>query len=68
MTGFGTKIITGSIERQLGGKVQFDWLPEGLRCTLTVPRGERLERGDAAKARLRARRARRIRPIAARAS
>ena len=44
-TGFGTKIITGSIERQLGGKADFDWAPTGLRCTLTVPRGERLDAG-----------------------
>ncbi len=42
-TGFGTQIITGSIERQLGGKTQFEWLPSGLRCTLTIPRGERMD-------------------------
>jgi two-component sensor histidine kinase/DNA-binding response OmpR family regulator len=42
ITGFGTQIITGSIERQLGGETEFEWLPTGLRCTLTVPRGERL--------------------------
>jgi two-component sensor histidine kinase/DNA-binding response OmpR family regulator len=41
VTGFGTQIITGSIDRQLGGKTEFEWLPSGLRCTLTVPRGER---------------------------
>src|SRR6185503_9354034 len=46
-TGFGTKIITGSIERQLGGKTEFDWAPSGLRCVLTVPRGERLDAGAA---------------------
>jgi two-component sensor histidine kinase/DNA-binding response OmpR family regulator len=45
-TGFGTQIITGSIERQLGGKTRFEWLPSGLRCTLTVPRGERLGQGE----------------------
>jgi two-component sensor histidine kinase/CheY-like chemotaxis protein len=39
-TGFGTQIITGSIERQLGGATEFEWLPTGLRCTLTVPRSE----------------------------
>jgi len=44
-TGFGTQIITGSIERQLGGKTRFEWLATGLRCTLTVPLGERLEHG-----------------------
>ena len=64
VTGFGTKIITGSIERQLGGSVQFEWLPEGLRCTLTVPRGERPEHDEAA--RNEARPANAIRPIAAR--
>ena len=42
VTGFGTQIITGSIERQLGGETAFEWLPTGLRCSLTVPRGERL--------------------------
>ena len=41
VTGFGTQIITGSIERQLGGKTKFEWLPSGLRCTFTIPRGER---------------------------
>jgi PAS domain S-box-containing protein len=37
-TGFGTRIITSSIERQLSGKTEFDWRPEGLRCTISVPR------------------------------
>jgi two-component sensor histidine kinase/DNA-binding response OmpR family regulator len=41
VTGFGTQIITGSIERQLGGEATFEWLPAGLRCTLAVPRGNR---------------------------
>jgi CheY-like chemotaxis protein len=36
-TGFGTRIVTGSIERQLGGKATFDWHPDGLRCALRVP-------------------------------
>jgi len=43
ITGFGTQIITGSIERQLGGKTKFEWLPSGLRCTLAIPRGERMD-------------------------
>jgi len=47
-TGFGTQIITGSIERQLGGKTHFEWLPSGLRCTLTIPRGERMEDAEQA--------------------
>src|SRR6185369_201229 len=46
VTGFGTQIITGSIERQLGGKTQFEWLPSGLRCTITIPRGERLDSAE----------------------
>ena len=41
-TGFGTRIITGSIERQLGGKTTFDWRPDGLSCVLRVPHGSRL--------------------------
>ncbi len=35
--GFGTRIITASIERQLFGHVAFDWRPEGLRCMISVP-------------------------------
>ncbi len=35
--GFGTRIITASIERQLFGNVAFDWRPEGLRCVISVP-------------------------------
>jgi two-component sensor histidine kinase/DNA-binding response OmpR family regulator len=37
-SGFGTKIIMGSVERQLHGAVTFEWRPEGLRCVLSVPR------------------------------
>jgi PAS domain S-box-containing protein len=42
--GYGTKVIKGSLE-QLGGQAMFDWLREGLRCTLSMPlsaRGRRL--------------------------
>ncbi|MEA2874135.1 MAG: hypothetical protein QOH67_4111 [Hyphomicrobiales bacterium] len=46
VTGFGTQIITGSIERQLGGKTRFEWLPAGPRCTLTIPRGERTDHAE----------------------
>lgn len=35
--GYGTRVIKGGIEGQLGGKAEFDWLPDGLRCTLVVP-------------------------------
>jgi two-component sensor histidine kinase/DNA-binding response OmpR family regulator len=33
--GFGTKIIAGSIHRGNGGETRFEWLPTGLRFTLT---------------------------------
>jgi two-component sensor histidine kinase/DNA-binding response OmpR family regulator len=49
-TGFGTRIITSSVERQLGGKTTFDWRPEGLSCLLVVPRNQSIDarRGAAA--------------------
>ena len=37
-SGFGTSVIGASIERQLGGRATFDWRPEGLRCSLIIPR------------------------------
>jgi PAS domain S-box-containing protein len=45
--GYGTKVIKGSIE-QLGGRAVFDWLREGVRCTLSMPLSsrERLLRGS----------------------
>jgi two-component sensor histidine kinase len=35
--GFGTRVINGTIKRQLGGDVQFDWAAEGLRCFFLLP-------------------------------
>jgi len=35
--GFGTRSVIASIETQLGGKAEFDWLNEGLTCRLFVP-------------------------------
>jgi len=35
--GFGTRIVLASIERQLGGRVGFDWQPQGLTCTFSMP-------------------------------
>jgi PAS domain S-box-containing protein len=35
--GFGSRIITASIEQQLGGKVHFDWRSQGLKCSLSIP-------------------------------
>lgn len=40
--GFGSRIIKASIERQLGGTVSFDWNPDGLRCEIAVPCGDRM--------------------------
>lgn len=34
--GFGTKIITSSIHRGIGGTADFEWLPTGLRFALTI--------------------------------
>jgi len=39
--GYGTRLITASIERQLGGRAVFEWRPQGLLCRLTVPRSDR---------------------------
>jgi PAS domain S-box-containing protein len=39
--GFGTRIITASIERQLGGKVSFDWRPQ-VKCLISVPRSDQI--------------------------
>jgi CheY-like chemotaxis protein len=41
--GFGIRMITASIERQLEGEARFDWRPQGLQCQLSVPRGENIE-------------------------
>jgi two-component sensor histidine kinase/CheY-like chemotaxis protein len=35
--GFGIRLISASIERQLGGEAAFDWRSEGLHCVLRVP-------------------------------
>jgi PAS domain S-box-containing protein len=39
--GFGSRIIRTSIERQLGGRITFDWRQDGLRCEFAVPCGEK---------------------------
>jgi CheY-like chemotaxis protein len=41
--GFGIRVISASIERQLDGEATFEWLPEGLRCSLAVPCGDKIE-------------------------
>jgi PAS domain S-box-containing protein len=43
MPGFGIRVISASVERQLEGEAKFDWRPEGLHCSLAVPRSENIE-------------------------
>lgn len=43
--GYGTRVITGSIEGQLGGKAIFDWQRKGLCCTIVLPRTNTLLAG-----------------------
>jgi two-component sensor histidine kinase/CheY-like chemotaxis protein len=35
--GFGLRLISTSVEQQLGGKANFEWTPAGLRCDIVVP-------------------------------
>ena len=39
--GYGTRVIGASVERQLDGRATFDWSPEGLRFTMSIPLGEK---------------------------
>jgi CheY-like chemotaxis protein len=41
--GFGIRLISASVERQLAGEAAFQWRPEGLHCTLRVPSREQIE-------------------------
>jgi PAS domain S-box-containing protein len=41
--GFGIRVISASVERQLEGEAKFEWRPEGLHCSLAVPRGDKIE-------------------------
>ena len=43
ISSFGLKVISTSVEKQLDGKVTFDWLPHGMQCTLSIPRRELLK-------------------------
>ncbi|BBD96597.1 PAS domain S-box protein [Sphingobium amiense] len=35
--GFGSRLMKLSVERQLGGRLERDWRPEGLRLSLWIP-------------------------------
>lgn len=37
-SGFGSKLVHRSVSRQLGGDIEYDWLPEGLVVTLRLNR------------------------------
>jgi two-component sensor histidine kinase/DNA-binding response OmpR family regulator len=43
--GYGTRVIAGSIEGQLGGKAIFEWQRKGLCCTIVLPRTNTLLAG-----------------------
>jgi two-component sensor histidine kinase len=36
-TGFGTKLVQNTIVGQLGGTLLYDWQPEGMAATMSVP-------------------------------
>ncbi|WP_135468179.1 PAS domain S-box protein [Crenalkalicoccus roseus] len=35
--GFGSRVLEGTVERQLGGTARFAWSAEGMRCDLAIP-------------------------------
>ena len=37
-TGFGIKLINGEVEGQLGGRITYDWRPEGLLLRVVIKR------------------------------
>lgn len=37
-SGFGSKLVHRSVSKQLGGKIEYDWLPEGLVVSLLLDR------------------------------
>ncbi len=39
--GYGTRVIGASVERQLDGSAVFEWHPQGLRFTMSIPLGEK---------------------------
>jgi two-component sensor histidine kinase/DNA-binding response OmpR family regulator len=63
--GYGTRIIAASVERQLGGHVVFDWRPEGLKCTLSIPRREKTEMAERVAAGRRSSEREQVRQLAA---
>jgi PAS domain S-box-containing protein len=37
--GFGSRVLEATLREQLGGEIDLDWAPGGLRCTLRLPLG-----------------------------
>jgi CheY-like chemotaxis protein len=46
--GYGTRVITASVERQMNGRASFDWRPDGLTFTMTAPLVEKTRPDGAA--------------------
>jgi two-component sensor histidine kinase/DNA-binding response OmpR family regulator len=45
---FGLNVIRAGVEQQLDGKAVFDWRPQGLACTLSIPHRDTATRHEAA--------------------
>jgi two-component sensor histidine kinase/DNA-binding response OmpR family regulator len=45
--GYGTRVIGASVERQLDGCATFDWHPDGLRFSMSIPLGEKAKPEEA---------------------
>ncbi len=48
--GFGLTIVRSSIEAQFRGGVSYEWRPDGLRCTLSIPAAQIAAQPAAAEA------------------
>ena len=48
--GYGTRVIGASVERQLDGRAAFDWSPDGLRFSMSIPLGEKGKQGESVPA------------------
>jgi PAS domain S-box-containing protein len=46
--GYGTRVISASVERQLDGRAAFDWRPDGLHFSMSMPLGPRAKFEEAA--------------------
>lgn len=46
LSGFGSKIIHASVNRQLRGQVTKEWLSDGLHCTIRIPAAELVPKSE----------------------